>query len=79
MTSGKSGVVKSPRASENWPLEPVACLEGGTDSVNCPRAATCPTIGFWQGLSKVVNEYVDSVTLADLMAQQAGYQQDYII
>ena len=61
------------------PLEPVACLEGGTDSVNCPRAAACPTIGFWRGLSKVVNEYVDSVTLADLMAQQAGYQQDYII
>lgn len=28
---------------------------------------TCPAIGFWSGFEKVINEYVDSVTLEDLV------------
>lgn len=45
-------------------LAPVACLE---DEVNqCERADTCPTIKFWEGLNKVINEYVDSVTIGDI-------------
>ncbi len=43
---------------------PVACL---TSTVNsCPRAKTCTTLPFWQGLHQVVEEYLKSVTLADL-------------
>lgn len=48
-------------------LAPVACLE---DSENqCPRAAECLTLGFWEGLAGVINQYVDSVTLEDLVHQ----------
>ena len=44
---------------------PVACL---SDEVNlCERADMCKTLGFWEGLYKVVDQYVDSVTLADLI------------
>ncbi|MCD8181288.1 MAG: Rrf2 family transcriptional regulator [Firmicutes bacterium] len=46
-------------------LSPVACLE---DEVNqCDRAEVCPTIKFWEGLYKVINDYVDSATLEDLV------------
>ena len=46
-------------------LAPVACL---VDDVNaCERAQSCQTLGFWQGLQKAVDAYVDSVTLHDLL------------
>lgn len=46
-------------------LAPVSCLE---DDVNmCSRADTCKTLSFWEGLQKVVDEYMDSVTLQDLI------------
>jgi len=47
-------------------LFPVACMENQPN--HCSRYATCKTIGFWEGLYKVVNQYVDSVTLEDLAA-----------
>ena len=43
---------------------PVACpvLQKGV----CPRERECSTVGFWEGLDKVIEDYVDNVTLADL-------------
>ena len=46
-------------------LGTVACLDENAE--NCPRAADCRTLPLWKGLDKVINEYLDSVTLADLM------------
>ena len=45
-------------------LAPVACLE---DEINqCLRQETCATLKFWEGLYRVINEYVDSVSLQEL-------------
>ena len=59
-------------------LVPTGCLEqpGMND---CPRAETCPTLTFWSGLAKVINDYVDSVTLQDLMDQELFSAGDYVI
>ena len=57
-------------------LAPVACLDG--DEIDCPRSEHCPTLPLWQGLNKVINEYLDSVTLQDLIDMQMG-ADDYII
>ena len=46
-------------------LAPVACLEH--DPVECARAAECLTLDFWRGLYDVVNRYLDSVTLEELV------------
>lgn len=54
------------RASEGG-TAPVACLED--EAPECPRRTTCDTIDFWEGLDNVIEGYVDSVTLADLVAQ----------
>jgi Rrf2 family protein len=52
-------------------LTSVACLE--SEETQCGRQDICPTIGFWKGLDKVINGYVDSVTLKDLCnAKGAG-------
>jgi len=49
-------------------LAPVACLE--TDINKCERRSSCPTIDFWQGFYDVINNYMDSVTLQDLVNSQ---------
>lgn len=57
-------------------LAPVACLDG--DEIECPRSEHCPTLPLWQGLNKVINEYLDSVTLQDLIDMHIG-ADDYVI
>lgn len=53
------------RAAEGSTI-PVACaaLEDGNE---CPREDVCSTISFWTGLDRVIEDYVDSVTLAELV------------
>ena len=46
-------------------LAPVACLE--CDAPDCKRTADCRTLPMWRELNRRVNEYLDSVTIADLM------------
>ena len=47
-------------------LAPLACLE---DTENgCGRQSCCQARQFWAGLDRAIRDYVDSVTLADVMA-----------
>ena len=46
-------------------LSPVACLE--KDAPECPRKNACRTLSLWTKLDDLVENYLDSVTLADLM------------
>ena len=50
-------------------LVPVACLD---DEVNqCERKDYCRTLWFWEGFYKVINDYVNSITLQDLLITDA--------
>lgn len=51
-------------------LAPIACIED--DPNRCPRREECVTLPFWEGMWKVINEYVDSVTLADLVKEKSS-------
>ena len=44
---------------------PVACLEEGAEA--CPRRDECVAINFWRGLDRTIEDYVDGVSLADLV------------
>ena len=55
------------RATEGS-LAPVSCLE--TEDNPCDRCADCATLPIWQGLDKVVNDYLSSITLQDVLVQQ---------
>lgn len=46
-------------------LAPVACLEGSCEP--CAHSAECRTKPLWNGLYAKVNEYLDGITIADLM------------
>ena len=46
-------------------LAPIACLEDEKNS--CTRCGACATLEFWKGLYKVIEDYVNSITLEDLI------------
>lgn len=46
-------------------LNPVACA--ADDAGSCTRMAACPSRPVWQKLDSLINTYLDSVTLADLL------------
>ena len=46
-------------------MAPVACLEHEPNQ--CERVATCKTLKMWEGAYKVITEYFDGITIADLM------------
>ncbi len=46
-------------------LAPVACLECNAEK--CSRTAECRTLPMWTELNRRMNEYLSSVTIADLM------------
>lgn len=56
-------------------LFPVSCM--GAEENPCPRAPHCQTLPFWEGLYQVIENYLESVTLEDLAAQQQGKGCDY--
>ena len=73
---GKGGGYRLTRAPENYPigeilrltegdLAPVACLECGAEA--CKRTADCRTLPMWSELNRRINDYLDSVTIEDLM------------
>ena len=57
-------------------LAPVSCLEDQAET--CPRAGSCKTLKLWQGLDRTINDYLDSVTIADLM-EKGDAGDDYVI
>ena len=59
-------------------LSPVACLEN--DPIQCQRSSQCVTLPVWKGLYRVINEYLDGITLQDMLDQQRElYANDYTI
>ncbi|MCI8811507.1 MAG: Rrf2 family transcriptional regulator, partial [Oscillibacter sp.] len=56
--------VKSVLELMEGPLAPVACLESGQNV--CPRSNSCRTLPLWQGLDKVISDYLTQFTLVDL-------------
>ena len=48
-------------------LSPVSCLQ---DEPNrCERSGFCKTLPVWQGLEKIINNYLDGITIQDIIDQ----------
>ena len=57
-------------------LAPVTCLE---DEINqCDRAGFCKALPMWNGLNKVITDYLDNVTLQDMLDQEQNIN-NYVI
>lgn len=49
-------------------LAPVSCLSD--KNITCSRKSKCMTLPFWKGLDHVIENYVDSKTLDDLINKE---------
>ncbi|NLZ46150.1 MAG: Rrf2 family transcriptional regulator [Clostridiales bacterium] len=58
-------------------LAPISCLD--YEHNDCPRAEGCITIGVWRGLYKVITDYLDNITIQDILDQKADVWSDYSI
>lgn len=50
-------------------LAPVACLDHVPN--DCPRTSSCMTLYIWEGLYSAITEYLDSITLQDIIDRSA--------
>ncbi|MDE7020991.1 MAG: Rrf2 family transcriptional regulator [Lachnospiraceae bacterium] len=55
-------------------LAPVSCV--GKEKEECERKAGCVTTRIWQRINDAVNDVVDSITLADMLAWQEELADD---
>lgn len=59
-------------------LSPVSCAE--QDPIQCERGDDCVTLPIWKGLNKVINEYLDGITIQDIIdKKEESYSNNYII
>lgn len=76
---GKSGGYRLKMSPEEYTVKKILEVTEGelipvnctciTDKENCKRAKTCPTMPIWQKLDKLISDYLDSVTLKDLVTE----------
>lgn len=65
------------RATEGS-LAPVACLD--YEPIECERSSECITLPVWRGLNKVISEYLDGITLQDILDNdKERCANDYVI
>lgn len=57
-------------------LSPVSCLQYGENT--CPRKGECITLPVWEGLYKAITDYLDGITLRDII-EKASDGGDYCI
>ncbi|MDE6747052.1 MAG: Rrf2 family transcriptional regulator [Oscillospiraceae bacterium] len=51
-------------------LCPVACLQ--YEKNDCPRASECMTLFVWEGLYKTITDYLDGLSLQDIIDHSAA-------
>lgn len=55
-------------------LAPVACLDYEPNT--CEKCENCPTLPMWQGLYKTITDYLDSITLQDIIDSDRARKTD---
>lgn len=55
-------------------LAPVACLD--YDPNTCEKCETCATLPVWQGLYKTITDYLDSITLQNIIDSDRARKTD---
>ena len=88
-TRGYQGGYRLARAPQEYTVGEILCLtEGSLAPVArldqhpnpCPRCGACATLPMWEGLERVIRNYLDGITLQDLLEQQtARAANDYVI
>ena len=57
-------------------LASVECLK--TDEMECERAGECRTLPLWVGLDNVIYNYLENITLRDVMTGNANKSEEFM-
>lgn len=55
-------------------LAPITCLEG--EPSGCDRRGSCATLAMWEGLYRVINEYLEGITLQELVDREVNFDSN---
>lgn len=59
-------------------ITPVSCLENKPNL--CERCSECPTLPIWEGLKNVINNYLENITIQDIIDKQnENVANNYVI
>ena len=83
----RGGYMLSRRPEDINIAEIVSCTEGNLHVVEClstepnlcDRYEDCRSIGIWEGLDKLIYDYLSSITLQDILDQNAAEIGTYVI
>jgi Rrf2 family protein len=73
---GKNGGYRLAREPKEYNISEILLLTEGTlapvncimqEGVQCDKAATCSTLPLWAGLDKVIENYLSTITLEDII------------
>ncbi|MBE7719478.1 RrF2 family transcriptional regulator [Lacrimispora indolis] len=62
--------------SSEGSLNPVSCMDN--DPNVCTRQEDCMTLPIWQGLSEVIADYLNGITLQDILDRRPDSPEYYI-
>lgn len=55
-------------------VAPVACLD--FEPIQCERAEECSTLYIWEGLYKVITDYLEGITIQDIIDKNSENEYD---
>lgn len=73
---GKGGGYRLAKEAKDYKVGDILCLTEGTlapvmcleeNAAPCARAGQCQTLPLWTGLDKVISEYLNSISLEDVL------------
>ena len=73
---GKNGGYKLAREPKDYNISEILLLTEGTlapvncimqEGIQCEKAATCSTLPLWAGLDNVIDKYLSTITLEDII------------
>ncbi len=60
-------------------ISPLACIDDN-NYIECNRRDECATLFVWQGLKKAIDDYLDGITIQDIVDHKIeSYSNDYVI
>ncbi len=57
-------------------LAPASCLDCEGGVLECTQPQLCMEVGVWQGLYKVIREYLDGISLQDIIDKESPVAAD---
>ena len=74
-TRGYQGGYKLAKSPSECTVAPVSCLEHTPNP--CERCSACDTLPVWEGLNRVIMDYLDGITIQTILDQKHELEEKH--